>query len=225
MEGEGLLVLSQAQMDSVGTMEPTGHQELGVTFANEGQPPPSEQHSNGASGPVDPTTETHGSAGDTRTTTSLKARKRTKTGCLSKAHSKEQTDRETDILQPVVNAASSAGRNGQRVAIASNRSATVRATRHVWSLKIHWVLSAPPEGFHSKVTAYSISMRRGRMELQGNMGVCNQHQTVRLHYLQSVPVHVHPSTMGRQSRLPWRRRPYPTRTVPMDRITIVRPIH
>ena len=93
MEGEGTLVLSQAQMDSIGTVEPMGQEGVGVTFANEGQPPQSEPHSNGTSGPVDSTTGTQGTPGETRATTSLKARKRTKTGCLSKAHSKEKMDK------------------------------------------------------------------------------------------------------------------------------------
>lgn len=87
MEDEGLLVLSQAQMDSVGAMEPVAHDGEEMTFANEGQLPVSEAHSNSKSEPVDATTSTQATAGETRATTSLKARKRTKTGCLSKAQS------------------------------------------------------------------------------------------------------------------------------------------
>ena len=92
MEGEGLLVLSQAQMDSVGAMEPMPHEGEEMTFTNEGQLPVSEAHSNSKSGPVDAATGTQATAGETRATTSLKARKRTKTGCLSKAHSQEHID-------------------------------------------------------------------------------------------------------------------------------------
>lgn len=88
MDGEGLLVLSQAQVGSMGTMEATGQEGVGVTFANEGQLPVSEPQSNSSNGPIDSTTGTQGTGGETRTTPSLKARKRTKTGCLSKAHSK-----------------------------------------------------------------------------------------------------------------------------------------
>lgn len=88
MEGEGLLVLAQAQMDSMGTMDPMDQEGARTTFANERQLPPSEPHSNDTAAPVDPAASTQGVAAEARTTTSLKARKRTKTGCLSKALSK-----------------------------------------------------------------------------------------------------------------------------------------
>lgn len=105
----------------------------------------------------------------------------------------------TNVLQPAGNAALSAGRNGQRVTIASSRSATVKVTRHAWSSKTHWVLSALLEGLHSKVMAYSISMRQGKMELQGNMDVSKQPQVAKLHYLRSG--HVRPRMMGSLSLL------------------------
>lgn len=85
MEGEGLLVLAQAQMDQLGTMDPMDQEGARTTFPNERQLPPSEPHSDDTTAPVEPAASTQDVAAETKATTSLKARKRTKTGCLSKA--------------------------------------------------------------------------------------------------------------------------------------------
>ena len=92
MEDEGLLVLSQAQMDLMGNMESMGQEGVGMTFASDELPSVSEPHNNGATETVDLKPITQVADRETRVTTSLKARKRTKTGCLSKPWPIEEMD-------------------------------------------------------------------------------------------------------------------------------------
>lgn len=95
MEGEGLLVLAQAQMDSmdaVDPMDPMDQEGARTTLANEGRLLSSDPDSNDTTAPVDSAASTQDVAAETKTTTSLKTRKRTKTGCLSKALSNGAED-------------------------------------------------------------------------------------------------------------------------------------
>lgn len=92
MEGEGLLVLAQAQMDSMDAVDPMDQEGARTTFANEGQLLSSDPDSNDTTAPVDSAASTQDVAAETKTTTSLKTRKRTKTGCLSKTLSNGAED-------------------------------------------------------------------------------------------------------------------------------------
>lgn len=114
-----------------------------------------------------------------RITNALKARKRTKTGCLSK--SSRVTDRMsiqiTHISQHAASVASSVARSARPAKTVSSRSANAKAISPESFSRTLWVLS----GQVSQESLRALNILPIPMELQASMGVCLQHRwTLRL---------------------------------------------
>ena len=113
-------------------------------------------------------------AEQSRTTNPLKARKRTKTGCLSTFSPSRNTESLISVAhipQLAVSGASSAARNAQPVKTASSPSGNAKA---IFLGSFSRTLLVP-SGLLSKALLLALNIPRIPMELQASMGACPQH--------------------------------------------------
>ena len=133
-----------------------------------------------------------------RTTNPLKARKRTKTGCLSRFSPSRDTKglrSVAHVSQHAARGASSVARSAQPVKTVSNPSASAKA---IFPGSFSRTLLVP-SGQLSKALLLALNIPRIPMQLQASMGVCLQHPWI--HRLRRVSCRTE-SKLG-QDRCPW----------------------